>query len=96
VRTPDTFVDVTGWLRNVLIGAIDIRPMVRIPEHGHCENCGDPVAFDEHFCSDDCRSEYDRDVKDAKKLDNRVYALMALGLVIAAVAAYAVKIFLLS
>ncbi|MCL2712085.1 MAG: DUF2116 family Zn-ribbon domain-containing protein [Methanomassiliicoccaceae archaeon] len=68
--------------------------MVHLPEHGHCENCGDPVAFNEHFCSDDCSKEYEKDVKEAKKLDNRFYGMMIAGLVVAAVAAYAVKIFL--
>lgn len=69
--------------------------MTRLPEHGHCENCGDPVAFGEHFCSDKCSGEYSDDVREAKRLDNRFYIIMGIAIVAVAVAAYAIKTFLL-
>jgi predicted nucleic acid-binding Zn ribbon protein len=64
--------------------------MSGIKEHGHCENCGDPVPLGEHFCNDDCGNEYTADVKEAKKLDDRLYIIMAVVIGVAAVAAYAV------
>ena len=69
--------------------------MAKLPEHGHCENCGDPVPFGEHFCGDDCSKEYANDVREAKRLDNRFYLLMAAGIGAAVAAAYLVKAFLL-
>ena len=69
--------------------------MMKLPEHGHCENCGDPIEFGEYFCSDACSKEYESDVKEAKRLDNRFYILMGIGLVITAAAAFLVKIYIL-
>jgi predicted nucleic acid-binding Zn ribbon protein len=69
--------------------------MAKLPEHGHCENCGDPIPFDEHFCSDACSNEYHKDVRDAKRLDNRFYIIMGIAIVAVAAAAYAIKTFLL-
>jgi predicted nucleic acid-binding Zn ribbon protein len=65
--------------------------MARLPEHGHCENCGDPTPFGEHFCSDKCSKEYTNDVREAKRLDNRFYIIMGVVIITVAVAAYAVK-----
>jgi predicted nucleic acid-binding Zn ribbon protein len=69
--------------------------MASLPEHGHCENCGDPVKFGEHFCSEPCADEYARDIKEAKWLDNRFFILMAAGIVAVAAGAYLVKNFIL-
>jgi predicted nucleic acid-binding Zn ribbon protein len=69
--------------------------MAKPPEHGHCENCGDPIKFNEHFCSDACSTEYNNDIREAKRLDNRFYIIMGIVVVAVAVAAYAVKAFLL-
>ena len=27
---------------------------IRLPEHDHCKFCGDPVPFDQAYCSEDC------------------------------------------
>jgi predicted nucleic acid-binding Zn ribbon protein len=67
----------------------------KLPEHGHCENCGDPTPFGEHFCSDACAGEYANDVKEAKRLDNRFYLIMVGILAGIAVAVIAVKAFIL-
>ncbi|MDR2865816.1 MAG: DUF2116 family Zn-ribbon domain-containing protein [Methanomassiliicoccaceae archaeon] len=69
--------------------------MTSLPEHGHCENCGDPVPFGQHFCDDDCSKEYNTDIKEAKRLDNRFYIIMAAVLSAVAVAAALVKIYVL-
>ena len=68
--------------------------MTSLPEHGHCENCGDPVPFGEYFCSDECSAEYHADVKEARRLDRRFYILMGLGLAAAAAVAAAVRLFI--
>ena len=69
--------------------------MVRIREHGHCENCGDPVEFEGHFCSDACSEEYQKDVKEAKRLDTRFYFIMGAGVAATAIVAFAIKYFVL-
>ena len=70
--------------------------MPKLPEHGHCENCGDPVPFGEYFCSDECSKEYEKDVREAKMLDTRFYVIMGAIIAGVAVAAYAVKTLFLS
>jgi predicted nucleic acid-binding Zn ribbon protein len=69
--------------------------MTKLPEHGHCENCGDPIGFGEYFCSDKCSEEYEKDVKEAKRLDTQTYVIMGAGVVVAAVVAFMVKFFFL-
>ncbi|MDR0778232.1 MAG: DUF2116 family Zn-ribbon domain-containing protein [Methanomassiliicoccaceae archaeon] len=66
-----------------------------LPEHGHCESCGDPVAFNEHFCSDACSKEYESDIKEARSLDRRFYVLMGTGVIVAAVVASFIRFFVL-
>jgi predicted nucleic acid-binding Zn ribbon protein len=65
------------------------------PEHGHCVNCGDPVALNDDFCSSACSDEYSADVKEARRLDNKLYILMGAGVAAAAVVAFLIKAFLL-
>ena len=65
--------------------------MAKLPEHSHCENCGDPVPFGEQFCSEDCSRKYVKEEQDAKNKDIRFYAVLAGVIVIVAIAAYAVK-----
>jgi len=65
--------------------------MAKLPEHSHCENCGDPVPFGEHFCSDTCSEGYAKEERDAKNKDLRFYGILAGVIVIVAIAAYAVR-----
>ncbi|MCL2890982.1 MAG: DUF2116 family Zn-ribbon domain-containing protein [Methanomassiliicoccaceae archaeon] len=65
--------------------------MAKLPEHGHCENCGDPVPFGEQFCSDDCSRRYEKEEQDAKNKDIRFYGILAGVIVAVAIVAYAVK-----
>ncbi|MCL2607001.1 MAG: DUF2116 family Zn-ribbon domain-containing protein [Methanomassiliicoccaceae archaeon] len=69
--------------------------MVSLPEHGHCVNCDDPISSKEYFCSDDCTNEYAADVKEAKRLDRRFYALMAVSIAAIAAITYLFKFFIL-
>jgi predicted nucleic acid-binding Zn ribbon protein len=69
--------------------------MAKLPDHGHCENCGDPIEFGERFCSDECSNKYSNDDREEKNKEIRFYAIMAGAVVAAAVIVYAVKVFLL-
>ena len=69
--------------------------MTSLPEHGHCENCGDPCAFGEYFCSDECSKEYAADVREAKRLDRRFFIVLGAIIVGVAVGAYLLKTFVL-
>jgi predicted nucleic acid-binding Zn ribbon protein len=65
--------------------------MAKLPDHGHCENCGDPVPFGERFCSDACSDEHVKEEKDAKNKDIRFYGILAGIIVAVAIVAYAVR-----
>jgi len=65
--------------------------MAKLPEHSHCENCGDPIPFGEQFCSDACSHGYAKEEKDAKNKDIRFYAILVGVIVVVAIAAFAVK-----
>ena len=28
---------------------------IRLPEHSHCQYCGDPIPFGEEYCDENCR-----------------------------------------
>jgi len=40
----------------------------RLPEHDHCKFCGDPVPFEQAYCSEDC---YWKDQARIKKEKNK-------------------------
>ena len=48
---------------------------VRLPDHAHCENCGDPIRFGETFCSEECRTETARTEAKDKKMEYIFYAV---------------------
>jgi len=63
--------------------------MVRLPEHDHCEQCGDPVSFDRRFCSEECAEEYLKDRKEEKRKNLIFYSAVAASLlIIAAIALF--------
>jgi len=39
-----------------------------IPEHKHCNNCGVSVPPDREYCSDSCRSTFEKMVKRKKQI----------------------------
>ncbi|MCL2510100.1 MAG: DUF2116 family Zn-ribbon domain-containing protein [Methanomassiliicoccaceae archaeon] len=41
---------------------------IRLPEHDHCKFCGDPVPFEQAYCSEDC---YWKDQAKTKKEKNK-------------------------
>ena len=47
----------------------------RLPEHDHCQFCGDPVPFDQAFCSEDCYWSEQARIKKEKK-DNIMFVLL--------------------
>jgi predicted nucleic acid-binding Zn ribbon protein len=58
---------------------------VRLPEHDHCKFCGDPVPFDQAYCSEDCYWNDQAQMKKEKR-DNLMFALLTVVSVIAIVA----------
>ncbi|HHT75298.1 MAG TPA: DUF2116 family Zn-ribbon domain-containing protein [Methanomassiliicoccaceae archaeon] len=55
---------------------------IRLPEHSHCMNCGDPTPSDEPYCSDECQRE-----QEAKERRNRQRNLIFYIVAIVAIAA---------
>jgi predicted nucleic acid-binding Zn ribbon protein len=47
---------------------------LRLPEHDHCKFCGDPVPFDQAYCSEEC---YRNEGARVKKEKNRNYLFVA-------------------
>ena len=48
-----------------------------LPEHSHCEYCGDPVQFGEKYCNDECRQNAERDAVKSKHRDWIFYGVVA-------------------
>jgi predicted nucleic acid-binding Zn ribbon protein len=67
---------------------------MRIKEHSHCESCGDPVPFKEYFCSDACSDEYQKDMKEARRLDRRLYILMGCAIAAAAILSFLARTYI--
>ena len=65
---------------------------LRLPDHGHCEQCGDPVKLGNVFCSEDCENEFNEETKAAKRKDLMFYGAMAASLVVIVIAALIVRI----
>lgn len=54
---------------------------LKLPDHGHCEHCGDPVPFGERFCSQDCQASFLEETRQEKNKDMRFYAMIAISLI---------------
>jgi len=65
---------------------------LRLPDHGHCEECGDPVALDRRFCSEECVDLYLDGIKAQKKKDWTFYGAMIVSLVAIAIVSIAVRL----
>ncbi len=55
--------------------------MAGLPNHSHCQYCGDPVPFGSEYCDDDCRELYLAQKAVERKKDIISYGLMAAALV---------------
>ena len=49
----------------------------RIPDHDHCEICGLSIKSGERFCSEKCRSEFERAKKRRSMMDILILAGMS-------------------
>lgn len=59
---------------------------MRLPEHSHCDYCGDAIPFGESFCNEECRESHDIEEIEEKKKEHRFFGtgiaiLIALGIV---------------
>lgn len=61
-----------------------------LPEHSHCNFCGDPISFDDEYCSEECEALQFNKVKKESRRTN-VFFILA----IAAVVGLSLIIFLL-
>lgn len=57
--------------------------MATVPNHSHCEYCGDPIRFGEKYCDEGCRelaeaSEHAEKMKDLKFYGFIVVSLVAI------------------
>ncbi len=55
--------------------------MAGLPNHSHCEYCGDPVPFGSEYCDDDCRELHLAEKAVERKKDIIFYGLIAASLV---------------
>ena len=64
----------------------------RLPEHDHCKFCGDPVPFEQAYCSEDCYWKDQAKMKKEKRNNLLFIAATAASVIIilaiAVVAAY--------
>ncbi len=59
--------------------------MAELPEHSHCLFCGDPVAYGEQFCSEDCAGHYAKKKKKDFLKENGFYIIAAIGIIVLSV-----------
>lgn len=55
---------------------------IRLPEHDHCKFCGDPVPFDQAYCSEKCYWDDQAQMKDEKKKNLTFIAATAVSVII--------------
>ena len=55
--------------------------MTILPNHSHCRYCGNPIAYSEEFCDDDCRELFKAEESMERKKDILFYGMIALSLV---------------
>jgi len=58
---------------------------LKLPDHSHCENCGDPTPFGENHCSEECRVSAVNKKAEEKRKDYITY--LSLGVILVAVVA---------
>lgn len=46
---------------------------VKLPDHAHCEYCGDPIQFGETHCSEDCKVAAQQESAKEKRLEYITY-----------------------
>ena len=59
--------------------------VLKLPDHSHCESCGDPIPFGETHCSEDCRTSAANEKAREKRSDYLSY--ISLGIILVAVVA---------
>ncbi|MCL2148484.1 MAG: DUF2116 family Zn-ribbon domain-containing protein [Methanomassiliicoccaceae archaeon] len=59
---------------------------LRLPEHDHCRACGDPVPFEQAYCSEDCYWKDQARIKKERR-DNILFAVLTVASVSAIAAA---------
>lgn len=59
-----------------------------LPEHDHCQYCGDPVPFDQAYCSMECYNAHQEEKKKAKRKDMAIAFLAAAGVIVILVVGY--------
>jgi len=63
-----------------------------LPDHDHCEECGDPIALDRRFCSEECLDRFLEGERLQKKKDRTFYGAMGISLAILAVISIVVNV----
>lgn len=66
--------------------------MARLPEHDHCEYCGDAVPFDRRFCTEECAGRWLRERKEERRRNVLFYGVVAASLLSIAAAAVLLNI----
>ncbi len=59
-----------------------------LPEHSHCKFCGDPVSFDDDYCSEECGILFTNKAKKESKRTNMFFVLALTAVVVLSVIIY--------
>jgi len=54
---------------------------LKLPDHSHCESCGDPIPFGESHCSEECRISAENEKAKEKRTEYITYASIGVALV---------------
>ena len=55
--------------------------MVALPNHSHCRYCGNPIAYGEEYCDDDCKALHKAEENIERKGDIMFYGMIAVSLI---------------
>ena len=66
--------------------------MAILPNHSHCRYCGNPVAFGDEFCDDDCKALFKAEESIERKKDLVFYGAIAISLVAILVIGAAIRL----
>jgi len=56
---------------------------LKLPDHSHCDNCGDPTPLGENHCSEECRVSAAKEKAGEKRSEYITY--LSLGVILVAV-----------
>lgn len=62
--------------------------MAEPPEHSHCKFCGDPIPFDEKYCSEECGTLFAARAKKESRKETTFFVLAMVAVTVLSIVLY--------